>query len=85
MESEACCTQYCRLVLDVLFLTAGLLRVLVDGKHVLPGGHKLALDVPERCQLAFMAPEAQCRAGEAHTALAQLLDAKGFQLQVSPQ
>lgn len=50
---------------------------------MLPGGHKLALDVPEHCQLAFMAPNAQCRAGEAHSALVQLLDAKGFQLQVS--
>ena len=65
-------------------VSAGLLRVLVDGKHVLPGGHKLALDVPEHSTLAFMAPDAQCRAGEPHTALVQLLDCKGFQLQVSP-
>ena len=62
---------------------AGLLRVLVDGKHVLSGGHKLALDVPEHCQVAFLAPDACCRAGEAHTALVQLLDGRGFQLQVS--
>ena len=43
----------------------------------------MALEVPEHCQLAFIAPDAHCRAGEPHGALVQLLDSKGFQLQVS--
>lgn len=67
----------------LLFAAAGALHVLVDGKHVIPGGHRLALTNPERCQLAFAAPDVQCRAGEQHCALVRLLDSKGFQLQVS--
>ena len=80
---EGSCTQCWRILLDAFDASAGLLHILVDGKHVLPGGHKLALDVPEHCQLAFMVPDAHCRAGEPHGALVQLLDGKGFQLQVS--
>ena len=67
----------------LLFADAGALHVLVDGKPVIPGGHRLALTNPERCQLAFAAPNVQCRAGEQHCALVRLLDSKGFQLQVS--
>ena len=70
-------------MLRILCPVAGLLHVLVDGKHVIPGGHKLAAAAAERCQPAFMTQDVQCRAGEQHCALVQLLDSKGFQMQVS--
>ena len=70
-------------MLQILCTVAGLLHVLVDGQHVIPGGHKLAAAAAERCQLAFVTQDVQCRAGEQHCALVHLLDSKGFQVQVS--
>ena len=62
---------------------AGVLHVMVDGKHVVPGGHRLVLDGAERAQLAFTAKGVECRAGVPHTTLVQLLDHQGYPLQVS--
>jgi len=70
-------------ILQIPCPVAGVLHVLVDGKHVIPGGHKLAAAAAERCQLEFMTQDVQCLAGEQHCALVQLLDSKGFQVQVS--
>ncbi len=62
---------------------AGVLHVMVDGKHVVPGGHRLVLEGAERAQLAFTAKGVECRAGVPHTTLVQLLDHQGYPLQVS--
>ena len=62
---------------------AGVLHVMVDGRHVIPGGHRLVLDGAERAQLAFTAKGVECRAGVPHTTLVQLLDHRGYPLQVS--
>ena len=56
---------------------------MVNGKHVIPGGHQLRLGGAERAQLAFTSSGVECRAGVPYTVLVQLLDHQGYQLQVS--
>ena len=53
----------------------------VNGKPVVPGGHPLVAAANEMSSLAFVAAHITCRAGQAATALLQLQDTHGNNLQ----
>ncbi|CAL8470626.1 g10168 [Coccomyxa elongata] len=59
----------------------GRLHVNVNGKPVVPGGHPLVAAASEMSSLAFVAEHVACRAGQPSTALLQLQDAHGNNLQ----
>lgn len=53
----------------------------VNGRPVVPGGHPLVAAASETSRLAFVAPLVACRAGQRATALLQLQDARGNNMQ----
>lgn len=65
----------------ILCAAAGRLHVNVSGKPVVPGGHPLVAAASEMSSLAFVAEHIACRAGQPSTALLQLQDAHGNNLQ----
>lgn len=67
-----------------LFCGAGRLHVNVNGKPVVPGGHRLVAAPCETSRLAFVAAYVTVRAGEKCSTLLQLQDSHGHNIQANP-